>query len=58
LQPSWFISSFPIPLDSLYKLALTPFDDMKYQRLMDGLEVAEVNFSEIDLGDRFDAEYF
>ncbi len=34
------------------------FDALKYQGLMDRLEVAEVKFSEVDLGDRFDAEYF
>jgi type I restriction enzyme M protein len=34
------------------------FDAVKYQQLMDRLEAAEVRFSEIDLGDRFDAEYF
>lgn len=38
--------------------SVTPFDAVRYQRLMDGLEAAVVNFSEIDLGDRFDAEYF
>lgn len=38
--------------------SVTPFDAVRYQRLMDGLEAAAVNFSEIDLGDRFDAEYF
>ena len=38
--------------------SVTPFDAVRYQQLMDGLEAAEVNFSEIDLGDRFDAEYF
>jgi type I restriction enzyme M protein len=38
--------------------SVTPFDAARYQRLMDGLEVAVVNFNEIDLGDRFDAEYF
>ena len=25
---------------------------------MDGLEISEVSFSSIDLGDRYDAEYF
>jgi len=34
------------------------FDAVKYQQLMDRIEAAEVRFSEIDLGDRFDAEYF
>ncbi|MFN9615622.1 MAG: N-6 DNA methylase [Dolichospermum sp.] len=45
---------------SFFKLSpsVTPFDAVRYQKLMDGLEAAEVNFSEIDLGDRFDAEYF
>ncbi|MEB3190418.1 MAG: N-6 DNA methylase, partial [Snowella sp.] len=38
--------------------SVAPFDAARYQRLMDGLEAAVVNFSEIDLGDRFDAEYF
>ncbi len=38
--------------------SVTSFDAVRYQRLMDGLEAAEVQFSEIDLGDRFDAEYF
>ncbi|MGB3692903.1 MAG: N-6 DNA methylase, partial [Spirulinaceae cyanobacterium] len=39
-------------------LSVKPFDVVRYERLMDGLEAAEVNFNEIDLGDRFDAEYF
>ena len=45
---------------SFFKLSpsVKPFDAVRYQKLMDGLEAAEVNFSEIDLGDRFDAEYF
>lgn len=34
------------------------FDADKYQTLMDGLEITEVAFSNIDLGDRYDAEYF
>jgi type I restriction enzyme M protein len=38
--------------------SVEPFDRAKYDRLMDGLEAAEVNIGEIDLGDRFDAEYF
>lgn len=35
-----------------------PFDEEKYKNLMGGLECCEVMLSEIDLGDRFDAEYF
>ncbi len=34
------------------------FDAEKYQRLMGGLECSELNLSELDLGDRIDAEYF
>ncbi|WP_236721362.1 restriction endonuclease subunit S [Trichormus sp. NMC-1] len=39
-------------------LSVAPFDAEKYGQLMDRLEAVEVSFSEIDLGDRFDAEYF
>jgi type I restriction enzyme S subunit len=36
----------------------SPFDEQKYKRLLEGLEVTEMMFSKIDLGDRYDAEYF
>ena len=38
--------------------SVEPFNEAKYKALMDGLECSEVSFSNIDLGDRFDAEYF
>lgn len=38
--------------------SVEPFNEAKYKALMDGLEISEVNFSSIDLGDRYDAEYF
>lgn len=34
------------------------FNEAKYKTLMDGLECSEVMLSKIDLGDRFDSEYF
>lgn len=34
------------------------FNEAKYMSLMDGLECSEILFSQIDLRDRFDAEYF
>jgi type I restriction enzyme M protein len=36
----------------------SPFDEVKYRALLEGLEISEVMFSDVDLGDRFDAEYF
>ncbi len=38
--------------------SVEPFNEAKYKALMDGLEISEVNFLNIDLGDRYDAEYF
>lgn len=38
--------------------SVKPFDKARYKALMDGLECSEVKFSSIDLGDRFDAEFF
>ena len=41
--------------------SVTPFDAVRYQRLMDGLEAAEVKYSEILTGAstlRFDSEYY
>lgn len=38
--------------------SVEPFNKAKYKALIDGIECSEVMFSEIDLGDRFDAEYF
>ena len=38
--------------------SVEPFNKAKYKALMDGLEISEVNFLNIDLGDRYDAEYF
>ena len=35
-----------------------PFDEIKYKALMDGLECSEILFSQIDLGDRFDSDYY
>ena len=37
---------------------MSPFDKARYGELLKGLEISEVRLSEIDLGDRFDAEYF
>ncbi len=37
---------------------LSPFDEVKYHALLEGLEVSIINFKEIDLGNRYDAEYF
>ena len=36
----------------------SPFDKAKYEALLKGLEVSEVRLSEINLGDRIDADYF
>lgn len=36
----------------------SPFDEEKYKRLLEGLEISEVWLSEIDLGDRIDADYY
>lgn len=38
--------------------SVEPFNEAKYKALMDGLEISEVAFSSINLGDRYDAEYF
>ncbi len=38
--------------------SVEPFNEAKYKALMDGLECSEVMLSQIDLGDRFDSEYF
>lgn len=38
--------------------SVEPFDEVKYKALMDGLEISEVSFVNINLGDRYDAEYF
>lgn len=35
-----------------------PFDDERYKALMDGLECSEILFSQIDLGDRLDSDYY
>jgi len=35
-----------------------PFDAEKYTALMSGLEAVEIKLSDIDLGDRYDAEFF
>lgn len=37
---------------------MNPFDKARYGELLKGLEISEVRLSDIDLGDRFDAEYF
>jgi len=34
------------------------FDEKKYKALLEALEVSEVLFSHLDLGDRYDAEFF
>lgn len=36
----------------------SPFNQEKYDTLLKGLEISEVLFSNIDLGDRIDADYF
>lgn len=38
--------------------SVEPFDEAKYKALMDGLECSEIYFSQIDLGDRFDSDYY
>ncbi|WP_242046601.1 N-6 DNA methylase [Cylindrospermum sp. FACHB-282] len=40
--------------------SVTPFDELKYQRLMDGLEAVEVNFSKVREQDilRLEAEFY
>lgn len=34
------------------------FNEAKYRALMDGLECSEIHFSQIDLKDRFDSDYY
>ena len=36
----------------------SPFNEKKYKALLEGLEISEVWLSDIDLGDRIDADYF
>lgn len=36
----------------------SPFNEEKYKRLLEGLEISEVWLSDIDLGDRIDADFF
>lgn len=36
----------------------SPFNEDKYKQLLEGLEISEVWLSEIDLGDRIDADFF
>jgi type I restriction enzyme M protein len=45
---------------SFFKLSpsVTPFDAVKYQRLMDGLEAVEVEFSKLEQPIRIDAEVY
>lgn len=38
--------------------SLTPFDGTKYQQLMDGLEAAEVLWSDLEFTRRLDSEYY
>ncbi|BAZ54167.1 type I restriction modification system, N-6 DNA Methylase [Nostoc sp. NIES-4103] len=41
--------------------SVTPFDEAKYQQLMDGLEAAEVSFSQVKMNNeafRYDSEFF
>ena len=38
--------------------SIEPFNEVRYNLLMDGLECSEILLSNIDLGDRIDAEYF
>ena len=38
--------------------SVEPFNEAKYKALMDGLECSEILFSQIDLGDRFDSDYY
>lgn len=38
--------------------SVEPFNEAKYKDLMDGLECSEIRFSQIDLGDRFDSDYY
>jgi type I restriction enzyme M protein len=39
-------------------LSMTPFDAMRYQRLMDRLEAIEIQFSKLELPSRIDAEVY
>ena len=34
------------------------FNEAKYRALLEKLEISEVNIANMDLNDRFDAEYF
>ena len=45
---------------SFFKLSpsVTPFDSVKYQRLMDGLEAVEVKLSNLEFSGRIDSEYY
>ena len=36
----------------------SPFNEEKYKALLEGLEISEVWLSDIDLGDRIDADFF
>lgn len=36
----------------------SPFNEEKYKRLLEGLEISEINFSELNNEHRIDAEYF
>ncbi|HEY9800261.1 MAG TPA: N-6 DNA methylase [Leptolyngbyaceae cyanobacterium] len=38
--------------------SVTPFDEEKYRRLMDGLEAAEVKLSNLEFSGRIDSEYY
>lgn len=37
---------------------LSPFDKARYERLLEGLEIAEVNWSDLEFTNRLDAEYY
>jgi type I restriction enzyme M protein len=39
-------------------LSMTPFDPVRYQRLMDGLEAAEVMYRNLEFSGRIDSEYY
>jgi type I restriction enzyme M protein len=45
---------------SFFKLSpsVAPFDAVKYERLMDGLEAAEVKLSNLEFSGRIDSEYY
>ena len=37
---------------------MTEFDEVYYEKLMDGLEIQEIMYSELEFSGRIDAEYY